>query len=66
MGLTPKKWDAILQQMIDGFKRAQKRDAIIDRKMNKGIPFKKAFKEEEKSFRDTMNLFAKWFFDLWD
>jgi hypothetical protein len=51
-GMTMKKWDSILQQMIDGFEEVLLRDEKIAdwdfKKVDKGL-----------------KLFAKWYADLW-
>jgi hypothetical protein len=50
--LTMKKWDNIIQQMIDGFEEILRRDEKIAdwdvKKVDKGL-----------------KLFAKWYHDLW-
>ena len=70
--LTEEKWNEILQKMIDGFKRVKYLESDewfeiedIDKK-DFTENWKKAQKEKDKVFKDTMKLFTEWFFGLWD
>ena len=75
---TPEKWDAILDRIIDGFEAG---DRVIEdgyfKKANDDILTRKPTSEEvkgwvessrvdQKIFKDSMKLFSKWFFALWD
>jgi hypothetical protein len=58
-GLTEKKWKAILTKMIEGF------DAHL---LQSGY-FRfdiKSYKKAEKKFKDGMELYVKYYHNLWD
>ena len=69
--LTEEKWNEILQEMIDGFERVKYLDHEEDwgediSEKDYVDKWKEAQKEKDKVFKDTMKLFTKWFFALWD
>jgi hypothetical protein len=54
--ITAKKWDNILQSMIDGFEEILTRDLTTE---------KRGREWDVKKIQKGLRLFAKWYFDLW-
>jgi len=52
--LTKERWDAILAKMTRGF------EAVDQHLFDPGLT-----EEEQRQFRRSMQLFRRWFFDLW-
>ena len=67
--LTPEKWDKILNDIKDGFKAAE---IIIDRSLmttdkDGKLNFNEdLYKDYMKRFNKGMDLFKKYFFNLWN
>ena len=59
---TPEKWDALLDEMIEGFTVAQK---IIDGDYPPE-QFLELLAQDKKVFEKKAKVFIKWFFHLWD
>ena len=59
---TPEKWDALLDEMVEGFTIAQK---IMD----DNYPLEQFIElqaQDRKLFEKKAKIFIKWFFHLWD
>ena len=77
---TPEKWDARLQEMIDGFEAAKRVieddyykevsgdsiEAISNASHEEIMEWVRRSKADQKLFRRKMKLFTEWFFHLWD
>jgi len=58
--LSKEEWDKILEKIEQGF-IASKRMQDFDGEYNM-----EKYKEDEKLFKEAMELFKEWYFDLWD
>lgn len=56
-GLTKKKWKAILTKMIEGFETVDTYSWDLSKSQEK---------KNQKKFEEGMELYAKWYKNLWD
>jgi len=75
---TPEKWDSLIDRMIEGFEAANRvaeddyfketNADILTRKPTREevLVWVEASERDQKIFKDSMRVFTKWFFGLWD
>jgi len=64
---TPEKWEALLDEMIEGWEAADRivNDAYFD--MSDSVAVWMAMRQTDISiFNEKSKVFSKWFLDLWD